>query len=410
MASREKSFTGTSGDITYTGTLALYKYEYDLNNNLTRLAQSVNGHKWNVTYTYDKDNRPETVKLDNGVVITTAYGSVTGRYDNTTIALSDNNNYVTDVLYKSGAEGSQTTVISSYQNGSDDTYKYTYDKNGNITKITQGDAAFSYVYDSDNQLTRENLYYGNGNSNNATYVYTYDGCGNLLSKTRYAYTTGKVSELPENVESYTYSNTTWGDQLTGYSSSDADNQSTSITYDAMGNPVSYFGATLTWEGKQLNNCSIASGKTISYDYDENGLRTQKTVNSTVTKYYYNGSTLMGMTTGTGSSAIVQLFSYDASGKVVAVDYSKGGSNFTTYYYLRNAQGDIVKLIDGSGATVVEYLYDTWGKLLEITGTLKDTVGTNQPFRYRGYVYDNETVWYYLKSRYYNSEIGQVHPR
>ena len=116
--------------------------------------------------------------------------------------------------------------------------------------------------------------------------------------------------------------------------------------------------------------------------------------------------LMGMTTGTGSSAIVQLFSYDASGKVVAVDYSKGGSSFTTYYYLRNAQGDIVKLIDGSGATVVEYLYDTWGKLLEITGTLKDTVGTNQPFCYRGYVYDNETGWYYLQSRYYNPEIGR----
>ena len=115
---------------------------------------------------------------------------------------------------------------------------------------------------------------------------------------------------------------------------------------------------------------------------------------------------MCMTTETGSSEIVQLFSYDASGKVVAVDYSKGGNNFTTYYYLRNAQGDIVKLIDGSGTTVVEYLYDTWGKLLAITGTLKDTVGTNQPFRYRGYVYDNETGWYYLKSRYYNPEIGR----
>ena len=175
--------------------------------------------------------------------------------------------------------------------------------------------------------------------------------------------------------------------------------------------MSYFGATLSWEGKQLKGYSMvpdAGSKALvyGYDYDENGLRTQKSVNNTVTEYYYNGSALMGMTTGTGSSAIVQLFSYDASGKVVAVDYSKGGSNFTTYYYLRNAQGDIVKLIDGSGATVVEYLYDTWGKLLEITGTLKDTLGTNQPFRYRGYFYDNETGWYYLKSRYYNPEVGR----
>jgi len=36
-------------------------------------------------------------------------------------------------------------------------------------------------------------------------------------------------------------------------------------------------------------------------------------------------------------------------------------NGTEYDYLRNAQGDIVKLIDASGATVVEYTYDTWGK-------------------------------------------------
>ena len=33
----------------------------------------------------------------------------------------------------------------------------------------------------------------------------------------------------------------------------------------------------------------------------------------------------------------------------------------TYYYPRNAQGDAVKLIDKTGATVVEYTYDTWGK-------------------------------------------------
>ena len=33
-------------------------------------------------------------------------------------------------------------------------------------------------------------------------------------------------------------------------------------------------------------------------------------------------------------------------------------------------------------------------------SLANTVGTYQPFRYRGYVYDTETQWYYLQSRYY----------
>lgn len=101
---------------------------------------------------------------------------------------------------------------------------------------------------------------------------------------------------------------------------------------------------------------------------------------------------------------VQRFSYNAQGKVVAVDYStNGGSSYTTYYYLRNAQGDIVKLIDNGGDTKVEYTYDSWGKILATTGSLATSLGANQPFRYRGYVYDTETGWYYLQSRYYNPE-------
>ena len=46
----------------------------------------------------------------------------------------------------------------------------------------------------------------------------------------------------------------------------------------------------------------------------------------------------------------------------------------------------------------------WGKLIATTGSLANTVGANQPFRYRGYVYDNETELYYLQSRYYDPVI------
>ena len=42
-------------------------------------------------------------------------------------------------------------------------------------------------------------------------------------------------------------------------------------------------------------------------------------------------------------------------------------------------------------------------MLSCTGTLATTLGSDQPFRYRGYVYDAETGWYYLQSRYYSPE-------
>ena len=143
----------------------------------------------------------------------------------------------------------------------------------------------------------------------------------------------------------------------------------------------------------------------AYDYDENGLRVGKTYTipsvgaSEHTRYYYNGSVLIGMTIGTD---VVMRFSYDASGSVVAVDYStNNGSSFTTYYYVRNAQNDVVKLIDNSGNSVVEYIYDSWGKVIAATSSLTTGLKDDQPFRYRGYVYDTETQWYYLQSRYYD---------
>ncbi len=83
-----------------------------------------------------------------------------------------------------------------------------------------------------------------------------------------------------------------------------------------------------------------------------------------------------------------------------------GTTFNTYYYLRNAWNDVIKLIDKTGATVVEYRYDSWGKLLSTSGSLASTLGKNNPFRYRGYVFDEETGFYYLQSRYYNPEVGR----
>ena len=315
-----------------------------------------------------------------------------------------------DWTYKSGANGSATSLLSTYANGSDAKYNYDYDANGNITRIWRGNTSFtnasekySYVYDSANQLVRENLYYGSGNSSNATITYEYDIWGNLLNKKIYAYTVGTLGTARETVP-YAYTNSAWKDQLTSYDGE-------SITYDASGNPTNYLGATLVWEGQRLKSytpkaSSSGHANSYVYSYDENGIRTRKTIGNTVTDYYYNGTLLMGTvkttTNSNGSTTTSKLrFSYDADGKVVAVNY-----NGNYYYYLRNAQSDIVKLIDKTGATVVEYRYDSWGKLLSTSGSLASTLGKNNPFRYRGYVYDEETGFYYLQSRYYNPEVGR----
>jgi len=80
-----------------------------------------------------------------------------------------------------------------------------------------------------------------------------------------------------------------------------------------------------------------------------------------------------------------------------------GVTTAKYAYIQDLQGDIVGIVDGNGTEVVKYIYDAWGKLLSTTGSLAATLGTIQPFRYRGYVYDVETGLYHLRSRHYQAE-------
>ena len=78
-------------------------------------------------------------------------------------------------------------------------------------------------------------------------------------------------------------------------------------------------------------------------------------------------------------------------------WHNGGSSFTTYYYVLNLQGDVVKLVTASGTEAASYAYDAWGNLLSATGSMAYT----NPLRYRGYYHDAETRFYYLQSRYYD---------
>ena len=94
------------------------------------------------------------------------------------------------------------------------------------------------------------------------------------------------------------------------------------------------------------------------------------------------------------------FTYDSIGPA-SVTY-----NGTTYLYVKNAQGDVVQIVDGNGNTVVTYIYDAWGNMLYHYGSHVDDIGKYNPFRYRGYVYDTETGLYYLSSRYYNPAWGR----
>ena len=53
---------------------------------------------------------------------------------------------------------------------------------------------------------------------------------------------------------------------------------------------------------------------------------------------------------------------------------------------------------------MEYVYNAFGKIIDILGEIKDTIDVNNPMRYKGYYYDSETQMYYCNSRYYNPDF------
>lgn len=55
---------------------------------------------------------------------------------------------------------------------------------------------------------------------------------------------------------------------------------------------------------------------------------------------------------------------------------------------------------------MEEFTDAWGNVLSISGIYANTLGQDNPIRYRGYYYDFETGFYYVSSRYYDPEIGR----
>ena len=53
-------------------------------------------------------------------------------------------------------------------------------------------------------------------------------------------------------------------------------------------------------------------------------------------------------------------------------------NGTTYYYVKNLQGDIIGILDSGGNMVVKYLNDAWGQHSGAYGSMAATLDELNP--------------------------------
>ena len=374
------------------------KTSYDELDKSTDLHYKFNGQRRDVYFHYsDKDNLPLDVKFgtDSKYIVENNYDELT-RLKFKTYTIPNTNSKINTSYSYVDWSGNNSDRTTGTVRGIDYTYVaeglsthdrwYTYDNVGNILtecswiSSSSKPVQESYTYDAKNQLVKHDSV-----SLNAIYTYEYDLGGNIKSKTIYNKDSGATSTI-----NYIYGNSAWGDELTSYNGE-------SIVYDEIGNPTLYRGWGMTWQGRQLTKA--VKDKTVTFTYDSEGIRTSKSDGTNTTKYLLNGTQILAQkTNGTTLS-----FFYDQQGNRVGM----ADSSNKFYYYIYNLQGDVIALADAStGKLAVTYTYDAWGKLVKLEDSTANSVGSQNPFRYKGYYYDTETSLYYLQTRYYDPDTGR----
>ena len=274
---------------------------------------------------------------------------------------------------------------------------------------------YSYEYNDDNQLIRYN---DNVSDPKRSYTYTYDDSGRVLSRSTYTYAPLGV-ELDNllSVEYYEYSDNV----LNEYNNEEIDRNENNY-------PVSYGGATLTWENNRLTSYTHTVNdengnpvvKRISYTYDENGFLSSKLVETKQSDNSFDKLEEYNYTWAYGKLINQVYTSYEAEEPQQTVikfiydsfDCVQGFivDNTASYLYLKNLQGDIVGVVDSNGNVVADYQYGSWGTpTITIGESTEESVSDIielLPLAYRGCYYDNATKLYFTEERFYNPEWGR----
>ena len=384
-------------------TSAYVTFSYNTDNELTQKVNADTGLK----YVYGENNKVDVYKISDDTLVQSYTEDVTeADEDNGIEAKTDvteshfgttyssvikdksvsyiNGNNTFEYSYTENDNAVASDVIK-YNGTSVLNAGYTYDDNGNITKKDYGNSGsvtntydtkdritstsyngktFNYTYDINSQLTAVS-------GNNYSASYAYDSRGNITNK-----------NVNGTSTTFTYSNSDWKDELTAVNG-------TPLTYNENGNVLTYGDKSFIWNtGRNL--ASIVDGDNeYSYTYDENGIRTSKTVNGITTSYNTKDGVILYQTDGTDTL----YFQYDTSGVPLGFIW-----NGTQYFYITNQMGDVISITDVQGNELAQYSYDEWGNTLS---TSDNDIANINPLRYRGYYYDNETSYYYLQSRYYD---------
>jgi RHS repeat-associated protein len=383
-----KTYDAIGNVLTATNASGTNTYTYDANDHM---LTSKDPHNATVTYTYNAVGSLSTVKYPDNKLVTYTYTP-----SNQLSTVVDWNNATTTYLYDNDAQLASKTLPNTIKG------TYAYDSNGNLSTLTykKGTAAFTkytYTRDTIGNVTEEDETKSNGS--HVYNDYTYDAANQLTMNDAptdtYNYTYDDVGNMATSVNgagmsTYAYNN---ANQLSAKS-----NTTRTLTYDPQGNQITDTGKTLSYNYDNQLKSLVNGSTTTNYLYDATGNRIDKTQTGTgATNYQY---------VSTGNNQVLQAKNLTASTNQYYLygleQISQGDTGSSTRQYpVTDGQGTARYLTNNSGTTVTNgtFAYDPYGKQTSGSTTLSN-------YMFQSEQKDSESGLTYLRARYYDSTIGR----
>jgi RHS repeat-associated protein len=386
------TYTGTGQRETVTDTRGTTSYIYDQRD---RLLSVSNPDGTTLIYTYDPAGNRTSVAAPSGTTeyaydVLNRLATVTDPDGGLTTYSYDNTGNRTNITYPNGNITSyeydtlnRLTYLENRKSGGEiiSFFQYTLGPSGNRTRVLENTGRIvNYTYDDVYRLVEENITdLINGSE---TISYTYDAFGNRLTKTNSAGTTV-----------YTYDD---NDRLI---LEDGPGYTNDYTYDNNGNTIDKSDGTVTtdytydYENRLVHLDTDMTD--VAYTYDADGIRVSSNANGNITNYVVDKNRdyaqVMEEKDGSGSTIVEYVYGDDL------ISQERGGSDS---YYLYDGQGSTRQLTNSTQTITDTYTFDAFGNELHKTGT------TMNNYLYTSDQYDPNAGFYYLRARYENPKIGR----
>ncbi|UFQ01952.1 RHS repeat protein [Pseudomonas fitomaticsae] len=344
------------------------RYTYDACGQLTRLRLPDNSK---LDYHYAKGGALTAIDLNGALLTRHVYHNGREQQRQQGLLLSE---------YAYDEQGRLSAHAVGHQRNSLYRRDFAYSANGNLEHIADTrHGQRSYQYDALDRLIRVRH-----TRDDVPETFAHDPAGNLLMQDRPGPTQINGNRL----------------QMQGDRHYD---------YDAFGNLIRERrgrAQTLVTEYRydsqhRLIGLTRPDGTSATYQYDAFGRRIRKTIDGQSTEFFWQGDHLIAENSPTQHRSFI----YEpGTFRPLAMLDGQGPKRACPFYYQLDHLGTPQELTDYSGDIVWSAKYSAYGKVTSLELATEDYL--NQPLRFQGQYFDDESGLHYNRHRYYDPDVGR----